>query len=310
MTFNIAEISQPVATINCHKKLTSSNCSRMKEATSTATTPTKLTLLRLTPSHLPHQDSEMRILIRKMFNPIQQLNCTSAPWQAKESVILSSRRAVSLGVLLHLLLVCCHGRRGLIIPHLPLLATQLLPLHRDERIQCRVINARALLKQLLPRFLAENYKNSGNSAHFEMTLHCEIIYCHAKGICVQPEKNEGRGRPLGPVGISVLLLLHLALFFGFLLKNKRLVYQNQDTFVVHIKILPQILFCNMYADANGASMYLNDVICLLLFLKQLKSLLLHDFLLLLLFFLQARSFLIQFACFALDSLVQHKKKNI
>ena len=50
----------------------------------------------------------------------------------------------------------------------------------------------------------------------------------------------------------------------------------------------------MYADANGASMYLNDVICLLLFLKQLKSLLLHDFLLLLLFFLQARSFLIQF----------------
>ena len=102
----------------------------------------------------------MRILIRKMFNPIQQLNCTSAPWQAKESVLLSSRRAVSLGVLLHLLLVCCHGRRGLIIPHLPLLATQLLPLHRDERIQCRVINARALLKQLLPRFLAENYRNS------------------------------------------------------------------------------------------------------------------------------------------------------
>ena len=56
----------------------------------------------------------------------------------------------------------------------------------------------------------------------------------------------------------------------------------------------------MYADANGASMYLNDVNCLLLFLKQLKSLLLHDFLLLLLFFLQARSFLIQFASFALD----------
>ena len=65
-----------------------------------------------------------------------------------------------------------------------------------------------------------------------MTLHCEIIYCHAKGICVQPEKNEGRGRLLGPVGISVLLLLLLALFFGFLFKNKRLLDQNQHTFLI------------------------------------------------------------------------------
>lgn len=40
------------------------------------------------------------------------------------------------------------------------------------------------------------------------------------GICAKPEKKEGRGWPLGPVGISVLLLLLLALFFGFLFKNQ------------------------------------------------------------------------------------------
>jgi hypothetical protein len=64
-----------------------------------------------------------------------------------------------------------------------------------------------------------------------MTLHREIIYCNAKGICVQPEKNEGRGRLPGPVGISVLLLLLLALFFGFLFKNKAVI---RSTYICYI----------------------------------------------------------------------------
>jgi hypothetical protein len=84
--------------------------------------------------------------------------------QTKGSVILSSGRAVSLGVLLKLLLVCRHALRGLLIPHLLLFAGQLLPLHRDERAQCRVVDSRALLEQLLPRFLAENLQHRNNSA--------------------------------------------------------------------------------------------------------------------------------------------------
>jgi hypothetical protein len=46
-------------------------------------------------------------------------------------------------------------------------------------------------------------------------------------LCVQPEEDEGRGRLLGPVGINILLLLLLALFFGFLFKIQKLLDRNK-----------------------------------------------------------------------------------